>query len=130
MYKYLIMKKCFACKPISQSITRLQPTNKHIKCIKTDYYVDTILEKGCDQKNLFNLTNKLMDNTKTVVLPSRECNKDTSNRFDDFFFNKIETIMRYLFSEDDSSLNGNDVVCVDVIFDGQALTVLAFFVRG
>ncbi|CAC5397816.1 unnamed protein product [Mytilus coruscus] len=66
-----------------------------------------------------------MGNTKTVVLRSRECDKDISNRFGDFFLNKIETIMRYLSSEDDSSLNGNDAFCANVMFDGQALTVLA-----
>ncbi|CAG2217672.1 unnamed protein product [Mytilus edulis] len=84
-----------------------------LKC-KTDYYSDKILEIGCDQKKLFNLTNKLMGNTKTVVLPSRECDKDISNRFGDFFLNKIETIMRCLSSEDDSSLNRNDAFCADV----------------
>ncbi|CAG2225152.1 unnamed protein product [Mytilus edulis] len=78
-----------------------------LKC-KTDYYSDKILEIGCDQKKLFNLTNKLMGNTKTVVLPSRECDKDISNRFGDFFLNKIETIMRYLSSGDNFSINGND----------------------
>ncbi|VDI79046.1 Hypothetical predicted protein [Mytilus galloprovincialis] len=94
-----------------------------LKC-RTDYYSDKILEIGCDQKKLLNLTNKLMGNTKTIVLPSRECDKDISKRFGDYFLNENETIMRHLSSEGDSSLNGNDAFCADVMFDGQALTVV------
>ncbi|KAK6167120.1 hypothetical protein SNE40_021219 [Patella caerulea] len=48
---------------------------------KTNYYSNKILEVGCDQKKLFNITNKLMGDMKTVMLPSRECDKELSNRF-------------------------------------------------
>lgn len=67
-----------------------------------------------------------MDNPKTVVLPSHECDKDLlSNTFGDFYFNKIETRKNLsTASANDSSPNGSDAFCADIIFDGHVLYVL------
>lgn len=63
---------------------------KHIHKAKTEYYSSRITECKNDQKTLFNITNKLLENHHSPKLPSDDT--ELSNRFNSFFYDKISNL--------------------------------------
>ena len=64
---------------------------KLIQESKTEYFSAKINDAH-DQKELFNLTNKLMHKVKCTKLPTHTSDEELANRFADFFTDKISRI--------------------------------------
>jgi hypothetical protein len=64
---------------------------KLIQESKTEYFSANINDAH-DQKELFNLTNKLMHKVKCTKLPTHTSDEELANRFADFFTDKISRI--------------------------------------
>ena len=81
---------------------------------RTEYYSDKNSEFGNDQKSLFKLTNSLLGNTNTVVLPSHQSETELANRFGSYFLGKIETI-RINLSKANKDLGDVDTFIADTL---------------
>ena len=54
------------------------------------YYSDLIHSKSGDQRALFSIVNNLFDKSKaSSVLPQHDSSKDLSNKFNNFYINKV-----------------------------------------
>ena len=96
-------------------------TNRLLQKCKTEYYSDKISEFGNDQKRLFKLTNSLLGNTNTVVLPSHQSETELANIFGSYFLGKIETIRTNL-SKANKDLGDVDPFIAVTPFDDHPLT--------
>lgn len=91
---------------------------------KKNYYSDKIAECGTDHKQLFRLTKNLMGQNGDVILPSCSSEKILSNKFSNYFLNKITTIRTNIGSVNSLADSDNLVMTADIPFDGEALTQL------
>ena len=73
---------------------------------KKAYYCLKIAECGNDQKKIFNIANDLMNNKKDSVLPTAGSSQEMSEKFVDYFVDKIDNI-KQLFGNDDQG-NASD----------------------
>ena len=103
----------------------------YLKNVRLNITQDKISEFGNDQKRLFKLTNSLLGNTNTVVLPSHQSETELANRFGSYFLSKIETIRTNL-SKVNKDLGNVDPLIADTPFDGHPLNCLhsRFYRRG
>ncbi|XP_062613811.1 uncharacterized protein LOC134275554 [Saccostrea cucullata] len=86
-----------------------------------DYYSTKILEIGHDQKQLYNLTNKLMGKVKETIFPAHDSKEMLANRFCEFFTGKIETIRSELSKS--KQVNVSEALKSDIQYVGQKLIV-------
>ena len=86
--------------------------NRLLQKYMTEYYSDKISEFGNDKKRRFKLTNSLLGNTNTVVLPSHQSETEFANIFGSYFLGKIETI-RTNFSKANKDIGDVDPFIAD-----------------
>ena len=67
-----------------------------IKSKKKSFYVTKIQQNANNPKEIFNITNKLLDRNDQLPLPAHEDKRDLANGFSSFFINKIDMIMEKL----------------------------------
>ena len=74
-------------------------------CLKTrkDYYLTKVNDNEGNQKALYKVFDKLLHRTSEPQLPSHENIEELSNRFADFFIDKIEKIRANLYSSQNIS---------------------------
>lgn len=89
---------------------------------KQTYYSSNIIECGNDTKRLYKLTNTLMGKNQDAVLPVSECDTALSNKFSDFFLEKIQSIRENLQNANNSASNPEHSLSADIKFTGQPLT--------
>jgi hypothetical protein len=94
---------------------------EYFKNVRLNITQDKISEFGNDQKRLFKLTNSLLGNTNTVVLPSHQSETELANTFGSYFLGKIETIRTNL-SKANKDRGDVDPFIADTPFDGNPLT--------
>ena len=66
------------------------------KSKKKSFYVTKIQQNANNPKEIFNITNKLLDRNDQLPLPTYEDKRDLANDFSSFFINKIDKIMEKL----------------------------------
>jgi hypothetical protein len=93
----------------------------YFKIVRLNITQTIFSEFGNDQKRLFKLTNSLLGNTNTVVLPSHQSEAEIANRFGSYFLGIIETIRTNL-SKANKDLGDVDPFIADTPFDGHPLT--------
>jgi hypothetical protein len=95
----------------------------YFKIVRLNITQTIFSEFGNDQKRLFKLTNSLLGNTNTVVLPSHQSEAEIANRFGSYFLGIIETIRTNL-SKVNKDLGDVDPFIADTPFDGHPLNCL------
>jgi hypothetical protein len=96
--------------------------NTIISLAKKEHFLHKIEECGTNHKQLFKLMGNLMGNTSERILPSHATADQLSNRFNDFFKSKVDTIRDSIRS---TARHDDDDACAlddDTLFDGVPLT--------
>ena len=97
--------------------------NKYYSLIdqaKQEYYKDRISSAGHDQKKLFNTVDTLLNGSNNTPLPLHSSADDLSERFVDFFVDKIDSIRTDLLNKQKSVTSSSSFVIPP--FDGEPLS--------
>lgn len=92
------------------------------KC-KKDFYYNKLFDAGGNQKQPHRLTNNLMGNKHEIILPLHSDELELSNKSNQYFLGKIETIRNNLNLQNSTSHESVDFLRADTKFDGHPLAL-------
>ena len=90
---------------------------------KKEYFTSKISEIGHDQKQLYKVTNNLLDKTKELSFHLFLIITNSQIVLVIFSSGKIETIRGNLCTSNRDSMSDINALCTDIEFDGERMTV-------